>query len=61
MRGTIFTKSKMNYFGSFGQQRTWALLAQGAPARPKEERSRRHRFPLPFFICIWKLLADHCV
>ena len=30
MRGTIFTKSKMNYFGSFGRQRTWALLAQGA-------------------------------
>ena len=33
MRGTIFTKSKMNYFGSFGRQRTWALLAQGAVGR----------------------------
>ena len=32
MRGTIFTKSKMNYFGSFGRQRTWALLAQGGDA-----------------------------
>ena len=31
MRGTTFTKGKMNYFGSFSQQRTWASLAQGAP------------------------------
>ena len=30
MRGTTFTKGKMNYFGSFSQQRTWAPLAQGA-------------------------------
>ena len=29
MRGTTFTKGKMNYFGSFSQQRTWAPLAQG--------------------------------
>ena len=33
MRGTTFTKGKMNYFGSFSQQRTWAPLAQGALAR----------------------------
>ena len=32
MRGTTFTKGKMNYFGLFSQQRTWAPLAQGAPA-----------------------------
>ena len=30
MRGTTFTKGKMNYFGLFSQQRTWAPLAQGA-------------------------------
>ena len=29
MRQTTFIKSKINYFGSFGRQRTWALLAQG--------------------------------
>ena len=29
MRRTTFPKSKMNYFESFGQQRTWAPLAQG--------------------------------
>ena len=33
MRGTTFTKGKMNYFGSFSQQRTWAPLAQGAVGR----------------------------
>ena len=33
MRQTTFIKSKINYFGSFGRQRTWALLAQGADVR----------------------------
>ena len=33
MRGTTVTKGKMNYFGLFSQQRTWAPLAQGAAGR----------------------------
>ena len=35
MRVTTFTKGKMNYFGSFSQQRTWAPLAQGEVGGPQ--------------------------
>ena len=41
MRRTTFPKSKMNYFESFGQQRTWAPLAQGASSpRPAGQFSK---------------------
>ena len=43
MRRTTFPKSKMNYFESFGQQRTWAPLAQGATATaPTTKENARH-------------------
>ena len=67
MRGTIFTKSKMNYFGSFGRQRIWAALARGAVGRVPllngagEARPHRsfERFVSDQQFDSWKSSAEH--